>query len=58
MLDGEQFFTTGIDADAIEYIILRNFSITYSELKAMKMSKVLKFIKWLREEYKEVKWDV
>lgn len=37
--------------------MLRHFSLTYSELKAMKMSKVLRLIRMLRDE-RQVKWNV
>lgn len=58
MPSSEQFFKSGLDTDAIDYIMLRHFSLTYSELKSMKMSKVLRLIRMLRDEEKQVKWDV
>lgn len=49
----QPFLSDGIDVDGLTYIMLRNFSITLTELKEMKVRTVLKLVRLLEEELRQ-----
>lgn len=49
----QPFLSDGIDVDGLTYIMLRNFSITLTELKGMKVRTVLKLVRLLEEELRQ-----